>query len=450
MAISLRPYHSSEGFKMLSKHNCCKLLLYSIVITLLVTGWVARAGPAGPNAEEPQAELERLIAAALADNPELAALRDKISAAQAVVPQAGALDDPQLTVALSNMPVGGFSFERTPMSGIQFMLRQMVPYPGKLGLRELAARQGVEITREMYQEAENAVVRLVKQGYNNLYYLHRAIEVTQMNKQIAEALAELSGVMYGVGKIPQQHLIKANVEVARYVDRLVILEEKLDRAEAALNVLLDRPPNAPLPDPQVGTYPFELSAAALYDVAREQRPSLQEMRGRIARLEILVRLARKDLKPDFVLGFDYRVRANSAMDAVSGADFWSFSVGANLPWLNKKRHESRITEQQAHLDAAVEQERFVLSKVREALDNALEAATKSHRQVDLYSQGLIPEAELSFSAARTAYEVGKVDMLAVLDALTILNKFQQAYYRVVADHENAVADLEFVVGQRLY
>ena len=435
---------------MLSKHNCRKLFSLTVVLTLLLTGWVARAGPAGPNAEEPQAELERLIAAALADNPELAALRDKISAAQAVVPQAGALDDPRLTVALSNMPVGGLSFERTPMSGIQFMIRQMVPYPGKLGLRELAARQGVEITRETYQEAENAVVRLVKQGYNNLYYLHRAIEVTQMNKQIAEALAGLAEVMYGVGRIPQQHVIKVHVEVARYVDLLVILDEKLDRAEAALNVLLDRPPDAPLPEPQVGTYPLELSAAALYDVARDQRPSLQEMKRRIARLKILVQLARKDLKPDFVLGFDYRVRANSAMDAVSGADFWSFSVGANLPWLNKERHESRIIEQQAHLDAAVEQERFVLSKVREALDNALEAATKSRRQVNLYSQGLIPEAELSFSAARTAYEVGKVDMLAVLDALTILNKFQQAYYRVVADHENAVADLEFVVGQRLY
>jgi len=165
---------------MLNKHNCCKLLLYSIVITLLLTGWVARAGPAGARAEEPQEELGRLIAAALADNPELAALRDKISAAQAVVPQAGSLQDPRLTVALSNMPVGGLSFERTPMSGIQFMLRQKVPYPGKLSLRELAARQGVEITQAAYQEAQNAVVRHVKHAYNNLYYLYRAVEVTQM------------------------------------------------------------------------------------------------------------------------------------------------------------------------------------------------------------------------------------------------------------------------------
>jgi len=436
---------------MLSKHNCKKPLVFSMVLTLLLTGLVAETGrAAGSEVDEPQRDLERLIAAALADNPELAALRERINAAEAVVPQAGALQDPQLTVALSNMPVGGLSFEKTAMSGIQFMLRQKVPYPGKLSLRELAAEQNVDITEATYHEAENAVVRQVKHAYNNLYYLHRAIEVTQMNKQVTEALAELAEVMYGVGRIPQQHIIKAHVAVARYVDRLVILDEKLDRAEASLNALLNRPPNAPLPAPEVRVHSLDLSAAALYAVAQEGRPFIQEMQIRIAQLETLVQLARKDLKPDFNLGFDYRVRANTAMDPVAGADFWGFSVTATLPWLNRKRHEAAIEEQQARLAATHQQYQSALNKVREALDNALEAIAKSRRQIDLYSQGLIPEAELSFSAARTAYEVGDVDMLTMLDALTTLNNYQQAYYRVVADHENALADLEFVVGHWLY
>ncbi len=394
-------------------------------------------------------ELERLIAAAVADNPDLAAVRDRIAATEAAVPQASSLPDPEAMVALSNVPVGDTALERTPMTGIQLGLRQKVPYPGRLDLKELAAEQDVKITRSIYQESENAVIRDVKHAWDDLFYLQKAVEVTRVNKEVAHALTEVADALYSTGSRPQQDLVKANVEVARLVDRLVVLEEKIDRTEARLNGLLDRPADAPLPTPQVTFEPLQLSPEALEGAARESRPLLQETAARGRRPETMVRLAKMNMRPDFKLGVHYRVRAGSPMDPVQGQDFWSFSVGANLPWLNEDLHEAEVDEAQSMLDAARKQDQAAFNRVREALDNALEYANAQRRQASLYAEGLIPQAELGFSTARSAYETGQTDLTSVLDAFRTLKTYQEKYYRIVADHANAIADLEYVIGQRL-
>lgn len=418
-------------------------------LALLTALSVVRAFADGAAAAGGPSQLDRLIGAAVADNPDLAAVRNRIAATEATVEQAGSLPDPEAMVALSNVPVGDTALERTPMTGIQLGLRQMVPYPGRLDLKELAAQQDVTITRAIYQESENAVIRDVKRAWNDLFYLHKAVEVTRLNKQIAQALTEVADALYSTGSRPQQDLVKANVEVARLVDRLVVLEEKIDRAEARLNALLDRPANAPLPESEVAFEPIVLSAEALEGAARESRPLLQETATRIEKAETMVRLAKLKMKPDFKLGFDYRIRAGSPMDPVQGQDFWTLSVGANLPWLNEDLHEAEVDEAQAVLDMTREQDQAAFNRVREALDNALEAAQKQRRQASLYAEGLIPQAELGFSAARSAYETGQVDLTSVLDAFRTLNGYQEQYYRIVADHANAIADLEYVIGQRL-
>lgn len=418
-------------------------------VTVLLAALLLAAAAFAQEVRSTASSLDRLIDAAIADNPDLAVLRSRIAAAEAEVPQAGSLPDPQGMVALSNLPVGDLSLERSPMTGIQLGLRQMIPYPGRLDLRELAARHDVEVTRAMYEEAENALVREVKHTWHQLYYLHRAVEVARLNKQLAGALAEVAEALYSTGSRPQQDLVRANVEVARLVDRLVVLEERIDRARARLNALLGRPPDAPLPDPEVSLYTLDLSAEALEGVALHSRPLLRQAQVAVNRAETEVRLAQMNLKPDFTVGFDYRVRAGSQMDAIGGQDMWSLSIAANLPWLNRDRHDAERDEAEAMLTAARQQQRAARDRVREALDNALEAAQRSRRQAALYAEGLIPQAELAFSAARAAYETGLADMTSVLDAFRTLNAYQESYYRIVADHEDAVADLEYVIGQRL-
>ena len=420
----------------------------SLLVVLVLSTAASAQTPATDAAAN---ELTRLIDVAIADNPNLAAIRQRIAADEQVVLQAGALADPVFGLALSNMPVGGFAFSRSPMTGIQLMVRQQVPYPGKLRLRELAAQHGVQVTKAVYQEAEDELIRQVKQAYYQLYYINKAIELTQTNKRIAEAFAELAEVKYSVGTGAQADLANAQLEVSRYVDKLLALEEQLDRAEAGLNALLDRPPDAPTPIPtDLPLHELALSEQALRDVALSDRPLLQELVAQAARMETGVALARRDLKPDFNFGFDYRIRANSGMDGVAGSDFWGLSVGLNLPWFNKRPHQAKIAETDARLRQIEEQYRQARAHVFQAVNNALESMEKNRRQILLYSQGIVPQAELALSSAQSGYETGAVDFMTLLSAHQRLYQFQLDYYRAVADHERSVADVEFAIGSLLY
>jgi hypothetical protein len=53
----------------------------------------------------------------------------------------------------------------------------------------------------------------------------------------------------------------------------------------------------------------------------------------------------------------------------------------------------------------------------------------------LYSDGLIPQARLSYEAAIASYQAGKVPFLTVLEALSTLYADRLAHLRVLAAHE---------------
>jgi outer membrane protein TolC len=416
-------------------------------VALVLSRLFARLA-AGPAPSTSAADsLAQLIATGLAANPELAAIAHRVQAARLAIPQAAARPDPELMLALMDMPVGTFSLDRDMMSSVRIGARQMVPGAGKRSLRRLAAEQEAAATQWVYDEARNELVRDVTDAYYQLSYLDRATRVTKANKALSEAFAKLAAVRYSVGRGPQAEVAQAQVEVSRYLDRLLALDQERATAQARLNTLLDRDPatpvtTAPAPPPSV----TDLDEQALQKTALATRPMLKEMESQIARMDTMVELDRRELKPDFVYGFDYAVRANTGDPMAPGRDLWSFSVGVTLPMLNPKPHRAAIAASEARSREMREQYRQVRAKALEEIHVALAMLQRSRRQMDLYREGIIPQAEIAVSSARAGYETGAVDVLALITAQQTLFDYQLDYYMAVTDRGRAAAELAFAVG----
>ncbi|MDO8942177.1 MAG: hypothetical protein Q7U75_03290, partial [Desulfobacterales bacterium] len=71
------------------------------------------------------------VDAALSGYPSLESMRKRIEMKRNEAVRAGALDDPKLWIALSNVPVGSWSLREEDMTGKEIGLSQMFPYPGK-------------------------------------------------------------------------------------------------------------------------------------------------------------------------------------------------------------------------------------------------------------------------------------------------------------------------------
>ena len=79
-------------------------------------------------------------------------------------------------------------------------------------------------------------------------------------------------------------------------------------------------------------------------------------------------------------------------------------------------------------------------------ETKVEAAKRS---LQLYREGLLSQAELSFRSALAAYQTGRVEFVNLLEAQRALRETRMGYYKATANLMQNLADLERAVGKEL-
>ena len=87
--------------------------------------------------------------------------------------------------------------------------------------------------------------------------------------------------------------------------------------------------------------------------------------------------------------------------------------------------------------------------VRTELVTARAAAETARRQITLYTGTLVPQAAAAYEASLSAYRVGRVDFMAVLDAQMALLMYQHDAHRFEGMYGAVIADIDRLTG-RLY
>ena len=198
-------------------------LLFAFFIAVLIMG--AQSFVWGQESRPTPLELNALIEEALSKNPDVLAAKSKWEVLRERPPQAGALDDPMLGLGIVNLPTDTFSFRNEDMTMKEVSVTQRVPYPGKRGLRSEMAQKEAEAALSDYEEAKNKVSREMKMAYFDLFYANRAIEVTERNREILKLLNQIAETRYSVGEGIHTDVLKAQVELSKMIDELIMLNQ---------------------------------------------------------------------------------------------------------------------------------------------------------------------------------------------------------------------------------
>jgi outer membrane protein TolC len=190
--------------------------------------------------------LDQLIKMAIERNPQLQSFNSATLADSARIPQSGALPDPILSLNLLNLPTNSFSFDQEPMTGKQIALRQLFPFPGKLSLKEKISSESAAISITNYQEYKNQIIKDLKIAYYDLFFIDKAVEITNKNQLLLQEFAKIAETKYSVGKGIQQDVLKAQVEYSKMSDKLIQLEQKREVKQAQINTLINAPVNSKL------------------------------------------------------------------------------------------------------------------------------------------------------------------------------------------------------------
>jgi len=391
--------------------------------------------------------LSELIREAVENNPKIEAAVNRSLSAEKVIPQAGALSDPQVTFGLMNLPVNSFSFNQEPMTGKTIAVMQMFPFPGKLAIKTDMAELEASAVKFQQEEVRNQIVQMVKNVYYSLYGIDRALETVEKNKALMEQFVHVAETKYATGSGLQQDVLRAQVELSKMEDDLIMWQQKRLAVEAGLNAVLNRPADAPVEKtPQDLSLSPDTSIALSVDDIEQSRPLLKAWKERIRKTESAVALAERDFWPNFTVGTSY----NQRDDLKNGAkmyDFFSATVSLNVPLYFKRKQKMNVAEKELDLAAVNADYRNVLTGVLAEIQS-LKAELERHRKrVDLYKGGILIQAQQSLDSAYAGYRVGKVDFLTLISNWMMLQNYELQYFFAQADYQKSLAVLELTVGR---
>jgi cobalt-zinc-cadmium efflux system outer membrane protein len=395
-------------------------------------------------------DLDSLMAEALRVNPDLKAAEFRYRSFEAKVLQAGTLPDPMFKGTASNLPIDSWSLDQSPMSGVELMLTQKFPFPGKLGLAEKTARSTVQKTKEDYESIKNFILSELKRNYYQLFLLDKSIEITQKNKLLIEDFARIASTKYFVGKGIQQDVLKAQVEVSKMIDKLISLEEMREMVEAKINVLLNRSPQDSLVKTADLTFrEFNYSEEELQNQALSHNPYLMGKNLLVNISKLTYDLARREYWPDFSLSASYRIRENVQMDPVRGKDFFSFSTDLNIPLYFWSKQKKKVQEKAQDLESSRQEYVAAQNNVKLGVSSVYYSLNKYRKEIQLYGTAILPQAQQSLESAQSGYQVDKVDFLTLMNNQITLFNYEIAYFQALSSYFQSIAKLEEMVGKPL-
>lgn len=413
------------------------------------------------------AGLETLVAHALAVHPAVSAAAARAEAARARVAPAGTWPDPMLMAGIENFPVSdpGFGDEMTmKMVGVS----QTIPYPGRTRLRRAAAAGEAAAADARLRAARLELAQRVRDAYFELAYLDQALEIMARHQALLGDFIRVAESRYGVGAAPQQDVLRAQVEAGRLAEQASMVAEQRRAAQARLNEALDRYSDTPVPPVRIPGRIAQLAAPAsagdvrfvspalgaraagsplpplerLEATAVESSPVLAEQQAMIAAQSARVELARLEVRPDFDVSLRYGQR-DGMPDMVSAA------VEVPLALNRRGRQDQEVAAARAELAAAEAGLHEARNQVRLGVARLHSELERARTQLAIYTSAILPQARASLESATASYQVGRVDLLAVMDAQATLFNYETEYHRLLSDFARQLAELERVAGREV-
>jgi cobalt-zinc-cadmium efflux system outer membrane protein len=383
--------------------------------------------------------LQTAIEEALSTNPELVAIRAALDARRLRPPQEDVLAPPMLDAQIWQWPTNTVNPGR---ASYMVTLQQAIPGAGKRAARAGLARADVDVAAAELAARARDIAAGVRREYAELFVARRTLAITRERIDLLRQVADATQVRYAAGRTPQQDVLKAVVEISRLHEQQLLDEERAGLAEARLNTLLGREPDAAIGGLADADADLKLAPVALLQsLAVDRQPDLRIARAGIARAEAAVAVAETARRPDFIVTAGYMAM---------GAERDAITAGVGITWPNapwsRKGVDLARREAQADLGAARTRYDAEVSRVRALVQQAWIRADSAARRAMLLRTSIVPQSQHALEVSRVGYQADRGAFLDIVDNQRVLAEARLAYYQALVELEQARADLERAVG----
>jgi outer membrane protein TolC len=381
---------------------------------------------------------------ALETDPAVQAVQANQLALEEMSVAADQLPDPMLKMGMVALPTDTFDFGQEAMTQAQVGLVQKFPRGHSRALRaeQIGLRsQGLD---ETARDQELQITLAVREQFLEVL---KQQELARINAEAVAAFAdvsEITGDYYATGRVHQQDVLQAAVELAKVQDRATRILQDEQQARARLATWIGDAAWRDLDAswPQLG---LDATSAEIKDRLL-QHPRIRALQSNISAAETGVELAKQRYKPEFALDLTYGARSGRNPDGSSRADLLTFMVVMDLPLFHKNRQDRVVAAQAAESSAAAFTRDDALRRMQSEVDFQLATYDRQRDRVQLFEDSLLPQAEFSAEASMEAYQSSVQDLTTLLRARITEFDLQLEHARLQAELLKTLARLQYLEG----
>jgi cobalt-zinc-cadmium efflux system outer membrane protein len=418
-------------------------LLFSVV--LLGASFGQESMPQQAQAATPLADILR---EAEENNPQIQAARQGWKAAQQVPTQVSTLPDPEFQLQQVNVgsprPFAGYT--NSDFAYVGLGVSQDLPYPGKLRLKGEIAKRDADLSQQQFESVRRSVLAKLKAIYFQLAYLSKTLGILESDRQLLDQTEKGAEAHYRSGMGTQQDLLRAQLEQTKLLREITMHHLEVAKVQAQLKELLNRSQSSP------DIEPAGLSETALpytYDellaATKAQNPQIAGAEKMIERQKLQVDLAHKDFYPDFNVQSMWQ-----RTDPAQFRAYYMFSVGVRLPIYRGRKQRPELAQAEAELSRSRSELEMQSQEAASELKVQYETAQKTAELLEIYKEGLLPQARAGFQAGIAAYQNNRQDFQSLLSSFLDVLHLDEDYWQNTAERETALARLEQLTGLSLH
>lgn len=398
-----------------------------------------------------------LIAMALRSNENLLALRQRIYESLGLLRQAGLKPNPGLNIVYRS----GRPFATRNEESFSLGYSHIFELGGKRERRVEVAELQLEYTKLLIANQERLLRAEVRRAYGESLATIRDLEFFERLVQLNDETLNLVRAQYEVGETSLLNQRLLEVELGRLRADRIMLQARLEKTILRLKTLIGADAYQQLK--LRGTLKLEPqkvpSFENLLQLAYEFRPDYRAALLAEQLAEATVRLRKSEAIPNLIASIGLS-RSRSSFDALGLTRARQLTplldtdtvleAGITIDLAIRNRNQGNIAAARAQLEAARHRLQYLRQVVKQEVLSAYRTYLSARRALTTYSEDVVRQSEDNLNVVRTAYRLGELRLLDVLNEQRRVIDMQRAYTQVLRDYYLAIVDLEQAVGTPLF
>jgi outer membrane protein TolC len=382
---------------------------------------------------------------ALASDPGVQSVQANRLALEEMSVAAKQLPDPLLKLGLVSLPTDTFNLGQEAMTQVQVGMVQKFPRGKSRSLRSEQIGLKSQGLDEVVHDQELQILLTVREQFLEIVKQRHLASINEEAIMAFSDVADITQDYYATGRVHQQAVLQAAVELAKVEDRATRIAQDEEQARSRLAMWIGDAAYGGLDNvwPQ---FDFQSSADAV-KAGLYQHPRVQVLQKNISAAETGVELARQKYKPEFALDVTYGGRGGTNPNGTSRSDLLTLMVVMDVPLFHKNRQDRVVAAQVAESSAAMFTRDDLLRRMRSEVDFHIATYQKQQERIGRFENSLLPDAAFSSEASFEAYQSSIEDLTTLLRTQITEFDLQLEHVRLQAEVRKTQARLLYLEGE---